>query len=122
MIGYVEELNHEPKCHINQPHIITGDAPYLQVFTAGSDRTRDYSDVLRRWPKHTTDEDILLFSDSVLTICEPKNDVRLVYLEKTIPVDIKERANEPVLLMEEPELPDDEDDTFYVETGIDGML
>lgn len=108
LIGFTEELEYEPKCHINQPYRVSTS------FVDGR--------VIQKWPNYTEDEDILINSDSVLTMCEPKNDLRLEYLEMVIPPDIKERANEPLLLQEEAEVDNDEDDTFYVETGIDGML
>lgn len=105
MIGFVEELQFEPKCHINQPHKVSGlDSFQLDV-----------------WPEYSHDEDIMLHSDSILTMCDPLTMLRSKYLEMVIPPDIKERANEPVLLQEDTEV-EDEDDTFYVETGIDGML
>jgi hypothetical protein len=105
LIGFVEELEYEPKCHINQPHRVTG----LDKFK------------LDRWPDYSHDEDLLIHSESILTMCDPSTMLRLQYLEMVTPPDIKERANEPVLLQEDAES-DDEDDTFYVETGIDGML
>lgn len=113
IIGFVDELPVEPSCHINQPYQITKEVTH----------EADLMSSLKKWPKYTNEEDIILHTDSILTMCEPKEDIRLAYLLRVKPNVLEKPDQEPILLQEEPVDPmDDIDDTFYVETGIDGMI
>lgn len=114
IIGFIEELAYEPSCHINQPYELTGNYVILQ----------DVKTIFKKWPKYTNDENILIESSNILTLLEPKNDIKWAYLELTTPPDLKKEkeAEPPVFLTEQPNPLDEEDDTYYVETGIDGML
>jgi hypothetical protein len=114
IIGFVEELAYEPSCHINQPYQLDGS--YTRILDAKT--------IFKKWPKYTKDENILIESSNILTLLEPEENIKLAYLELTIPPELKKDKEEPpVFLTEQPTSPlDEEDDTYYVETGIDGLL
>lgn len=77
---------------------------------------------LTPWPSYTSDPDILLNSDTLLTVCEPTDQVRDAYLKK-IGKTLKdfEEAPAPVLLNEEEAVPESTEDDYeprYVEQAI----
>ena len=65
---------------------------------------------LQSFPDYTTDEHILLHSDSLLTVCEPTDAVRDAYLKK-IGKTLEDFTQEPeaVLLNEDETVPEQED-------------
>lgn len=66
LISLIEELEFEPKCHLETPYTISGKT----------------TNILTRWPSYTEDTDILLHSDSILTVCEPTVELGDKYLSK----------------------------------------
>jgi len=68
LIALSEQLEYEPKVHLFKPHIVTGEKAIL----------------MKSWPKpeYTDDRDVLLHSDSLLTVVEPNQDLRAKYLKK----------------------------------------
>ena len=92
LISQSEELDYEPKCHLIQPHLVSGKTKVT----------------LTPWPSHTNDTHILLRSDDLLTVCEPTDKLIQSYLNmigKTLE-DFKPKE-QPVLLQEEESVPDD---------------
>jgi hypothetical protein len=69
LVSLVETLDLEPNCHLQYPHTFR---PYK---SAGG-----YT--FQRWPQHTGEEDILIHSTDILTICEPEDKLREAYLKK----------------------------------------
>ena len=65
---------------------------------------------LQSFPDYTTDEHILLHSDSLLTVCEPTDAARDAYLKK-IGKTLEDFTQEPeaVLLNEDETVPEQED-------------
>lgn len=106
IISLTEELEFEPRCHLENPFTISGNQNH--TFT--------------RWPNYTNDVDILLHSDSILTLCEPTEEIQDKYLKKIgkTKEDLTKKTK-PVILNEDID-PDDlnwEDDEYeprYVET------
>ena len=86
IISSVEELQYEPKVHLSAPYIVTGNSKLT----------------LTMWPKHCSDEHILLHSDSLLTVLTPLPELRAAYLKKIgkTEADLKEAAK-PVMLNED---------------------
>lgn len=100
-ISQTEQLEYEPKVHLQQPYQVGGKTKIN----------------LTSWPEYTEDEHILLHSDSLLTVCEPTPLVRDAYLKK-INKTLKDfqPKEEKVLLNEDEQLPtidDYEDDHGY---------
>ena len=54
LITQIETLDEEPDAHLVQPYSINDDG------------------TLAPWPLHTDDEDVLIYSDTIATILEPK--------------------------------------------------
>lgn len=76
--------------------------------------------MLQQWPDYTDDEHILLTSDTLLTVCEPNEQVRDAYLKK-IGKTLEDLTSgpEPVMLTEDETVPDGEDyEPRYVEDPI----
>ena len=95
VVGISNELDYEPKVHLRRPFAVSGDKNV----------------VLTQWPtKWTNDEDILLRSTDLLTVCEPSDDLVKSYLRKT---GLKESDLNPepkqVILNEETEEPSQPD-------------
>ena len=95
LIALSDQLDYEPKVHLYKPHIISGEKAI----------------VMRPWPSpvFTDDRDILLHSDSLLTVAEPNPEIVKKYLKKiglTLE-DIKPKEDEKVLLNEDEQLPED---------------
>lgn len=66
LIAQTDELDYEPKVHMIQPYSVS----------VGKNV------VLTPWPVGTDDEDILLRSEDLLTVCEPSEQVVKSYLRK----------------------------------------
>tara|TARA_Y100001973_G_C5081724_1_gene272792 strand:+ start:338 stop:661 length:324 start_codon:yes stop_codon:yes gene_type:complete len=93
-----EQLEYEPKVHLFKPHTISGEKAI----------------VMRPWPSpvFTDDRDILLHSDSLLTVVEPNPETIEKYLKKiglTLE-DLKPKEEPKVLLNEEEEAVPESDD------------
>ena len=101
LIGITSQLDYEPSCHLRKPYSVSGDK----------------NAVLTQWPsKWTADEDILLRSTDLLTVCEPSESLVKSYLRKT---GLKEADLNPepkqVILNEDnqaPSLDDFQDDEY----------
>ena len=57
LITKIETLDEEPAAHLEQPYLIKDDG------------------TLEPWPLHTNDEDVLIYSDTIATILEPKQEI-----------------------------------------------
>ena len=66
LIAQTDEMPAEPRVHLIQPYVVSGKTKLT----------------LTRWPDYTDDEDILLHSDSLLTVCDPNEKLAKLYLEK----------------------------------------
>ena len=66
LVSLSEELEYEPKCHLIEPHEVTGKTKIT----------------LTPWPHHTDEKNILLHSDSLLTVVEPTLTLANQYLKK----------------------------------------
>lgn len=100
LVALTEQLEYEPSCHLKKPHTISGKQKI----------------VLTPWPEHTQDEHILFKSDSLLTICEPTEQLRAAYLKK---IGMKESDfntdPQPILLNEEENVVDDYEPRYVEE-------
>lgn len=109
LISLSDELDYEPKCHLMQPHEVTGKTKIS----------------LTPWPPHTEETDILLSSDTLLTVVEPTKKLADAYLKKIGKTyeDLKPKDNK-VLLTEDENVPqaavppedEDEYEPYYMET------
>ena len=103
LISATEQLEMEPRCHLNRPYLIAGKAKVT----------------LSAWPAHAADQHILLHTDSLLTVCEPSPTVKAMYLKKTgqkLEDFQPQPQEEQVLLNEDEQMPpidDYEDDHGY---------
>lgn len=105
LISQAEQLEYEPRCHLKEPYLVTGMSPFK----------------LTSWPKYTEEDDILLYSTSIQTMCDPTEKLLEQYLAKV--GKTLEEINPPQqLLAEEREdygerdYPVDEDDeVMYIE-------
>ena len=61
LITQIETLDEEPAAHLEQPYKINDDG------------------TLEPWPLHTVDEDVLIYSDTIATILEPKEEILKKY-------------------------------------------
>ena len=107
LISLSEELEYEPKCHLIEPYEVTGKTKIT----------------LTPWPHHTEEKNILLHSDSLLTVVEPTLTLANQYLKtigKTME-DLQTKDNR-VLLNEDENVPDlppppeDDYEPMYMET------
>ena len=57
LVTMAEQLEEEPSCHMQDPYLIKDDG------------------TLEPWPLHTDDEDVLIYSDTIATILEPKQEI-----------------------------------------------
>ena len=104
LISQVAQLEYEPRCHLRNPHVVSGKTKVT----------------LSQFPAHTDDEDILIYSDALLTICEATEKLRVLYLEK-IGKTLEDLNSEPerVMLNEDETIPEGEDyEPAYVEDPI----
>ena len=109
LVSLSEELDYEPKCHLIQPYEITGKTKLI----------------LTPWPPHTDEKNILLHSDSLLTVIEPTKAIANQYLKKIGKTmeDIKPKDNRVLLNEEEnvpdlPPVPEDEYEPQYIEEDL----
>ena len=91
LISLSEELEYEPKCHLIEPYEVTGKTKIT----------------LTPWPHHTEEKNILLHSDSLLTVVEPTLTLANQYLKKIGKTmeDLQTKDNR-VLLNEDENVPD----------------
>ena len=66
LISQVEQMEYEPSVHMIEPYLIGGKTKVT----------------LTRWPSHTDDKHILINSGSLLTMCDPTQDLLDKYLVK----------------------------------------
>ena len=101
LISATEQLEHEPRCHLIKPYLVTGKTKLT----------------LSAWPEHAADQHILLHSDSLLTVCEPAPTGKAMYLKKTNQTLNDFQPKEEKVLLNEgeqmPTLEDYEDDHGY---------
>ena len=90
-ISQTEQLEYEPKVHLQQPYQVGGKTKIT----------------LTAWPEYTEDDHILLHSDALLTVCEPTVVVRDAYLKKINKTleDFQPKEEEKVLLNEDEQMP-----------------
>lgn len=84
IVSHSEEMDHEPRVHLIRPHTVSGKAKVT----------------LTPWPEYTDDDHILLRSEDLLTVCEPRKSVAEAYLKKVGEVGLAPTP-EPVILNEE---------------------
>ena len=98
LISRVEELEYEPKVHLTLPYLVSGSTkPTLSV-----------------WPKYSEDGHILLHSDTLLTVCAPKPDIRNAYMKKVgITEEQLKASQKPVILNEDNQDWVDDDNQEY---------
>ncbi len=91
LVSLSEELDYEPKCHLIDPHEVTGKTKIT----------------LTPWPPLTEETNILLHSDSLLTVVEPTLTLANQYLKKIGKTmeDLQTKDNR-VLLNEDENVPD----------------
>ena len=75
---------------------------------------------LQRWPEHSKDDHILLNTDTLLTVCEPTDEVRDAYLKKVgLTLDDFKPEPEKILLNEGESIPEGDDyEPRYVEEPV----
>lgn len=104
IISLSDQLPEEPRVHLKEPFEVTGKTKLT----------------LTPWPPHTDEKDILLSSDSLLTVVEPNEILRDTYLQKIGKTleDILPKQDDRVLLNEEenvPEYVDEDYEPLYIE-------
>ena len=82
LVAQTEEMPAEPRVHLVQPYVVGGKTKLT----------------LTRWPDYTDDEDILLHSDSLLTVCDPNEKLAKLYLEK-VGKTVEDMSKEPDRVM-----------------------
>ena len=109
LVSLSEELEYEPKCHLIEPYEVTGKTKIT----------------LTPWPPLTEEKNILLHSDSLLTVVEPTLTLANQYLKKIGKTmeDLQTKDNR-VLLNEDENVPDlppppeDEYEPQYIEEDL----
>ena len=66
LVTQSEEMPAEPRVHLIQPYVVSGKTKLT----------------LTPWPDYTDDVDILLHSDSLLTVCDPTEELAELYLKR----------------------------------------
>lgn len=66
LVSLTDEMPAEPRVHLVQPYVVGGKTKLT----------------LTPWPDHTNDVDILLHSESLLTVCDPTEELAELYLKK----------------------------------------
>ena len=96
LISLSDQLPEEPRVHLKEPYEVGGKTKLT----------------LAPWPPYTDEKDILLSSDTLLTVVVPQDKFRDAYLDKIGKTldDITPREEEKVLLTEEENVPDYDDD------------
>ena len=91
LVSQTEQLEYEPKVHLERPYLVGGKTKVT----------------LSAWPDHTSDQHILLHSDSLLTVCDPSPTVLAMYLKKIGKTleDFKPEP-QPELLQEDEQVPE----------------
>jgi len=110
LISLSEELEYEPKCHLIEPYEVTGKTKIT----------------LTPWPPHTDEKNILLHSDSLLTVVEPTLTLANQYLKKIGKTmeDLQTKDNRVLLNEDEnvpdmpPPLPEDDYEPQYIEEDL----
>ena len=105
LISLSEQLEWEPKCYLHQPYEVSGKTKVT----------------LTPWPSYTDEKDILLHSDSLLTVVEPTEKIRDQYLKKIGKTleDIQPQ-DQQVLLTEDENVPgyvDEDYEPMYTEVN-----
>ncbi len=91
LVSLSEELDYEPKCHLIDPHEVTGKTKIT----------------LTPWPPLTEETNILLHSDSLLTVVEPTLTLANQYLKKIgKTMEDLQTKDDRVLLNEDENVPD----------------
>ena len=100
LISLSDQLPEEPRVHLKEPHEVGGKTKLT----------------LSPWPQYTDEKDILLSSDTLLTVVEPNESLRDAYLKKIGKTleDIQPKEDDKLLLNEEENVPDSEyvDETY----------
>lgn len=103
LIAQTDEMEYEPKVHMKDPMEVGGKTKVT----------------LTRWPAHTSDTDVLLKSEDLLTVCEPSIALRDAYLAKIgkkAEDFVDDETTRPVLLNEDENIPQGEDyEPRYIE-------
>ena len=103
LVSQTEELDYEPKVHLNEPYELTGKTKV----------------VLTPWPGYTDDTHILLRSDDLLTVVSPTETIGDAYLKKVGKTmeDLQTKTNRVQLNEQEliPDPPQEEYDPYYLE-------
>ena len=90
LVSQTEQLEYEPKVHLERPYLVGGKTKVT----------------LTAWPPHTSDQHILLHSDSLLTVCDPSPTRLAMYLKKIgKTLDDFKPEPQPELLQEDEQLP-----------------
>jgi hypothetical protein len=85
LVSLTNELQYEPKVHLQSPYVLSGKAKV----------------VLSPWPGHTDEKDFLLFSTDLLTACVPSQEIKDLYLKKVgVTEEDLTKTPEPVILNE----------------------
>ena len=105
IVSLSDQLPEEPRVHLRDPYEVGGKTKLT----------------LTSWPPHTDDKDILLSSETLLTVVEPDAKLRDAYLKKIGKTleDIQPKEPDRVLLTEEENVPDYVDENYeplYVES------
>ena len=82
LVAQTEEMPAEPRVHLIQPYVVSGKTKLT----------------LTPWPDYTDDVDILLHSDSLLTVCDPTEKLAKLYLEK-VGKTVEDMSKEPDRVM-----------------------
>ena len=98
LISLSDQLPEEPRVHLKEPYEVGGKTKLT----------------LTPWPPYTDEKDILLSSDNLLTVVEPQDKLRDVYLAKIGKTleDIKPKEDDKVLLTEEENVPEYVDENY----------
>jgi hypothetical protein len=101
LVALIEQLEYEPSVHLRLPHTISGKTKIM----------------LTPWPEHSVDEHILFKSDSLLTVCEPSDELRSAYLKK---IGMKEsdfnQESQSIILNEEENIVDEYEPRYVEES------
>ena len=61
LVTMAEQLEEEPRCHMQDPYMIKEDG------------------TLEPWPRYTNDTDVLLYSETIATIVTPTSELKKKY-------------------------------------------
>ena len=93
LISLSDQLPEEPRVHLKEPYEVGGKTKLT----------------LSPWPPYTDEKDILLSSDTLLTVVEPNESLRDTYLKKIGKTleDIQPKEDDKMLLTEEENVPEE---------------